>query len=110
MEKKNYYLTRVPDNEAIYHNMYYDEKNKKMYFYLHGRNKKYVNEDGYEVILDKNDKVVYDPLNTELIIFTHINLNFQKTLLGMEEILLYGYCTVQDQMIQQIKILILGKK
>ena len=62
--KKNYYLTRVPDNEAIYHNMYYDEKNKKMYFYLDGRNKKYVNEDGYEVILDKNDKVVYDPLNT----------------------------------------------
>ena len=80
--KKNYYLTRVPDNEAIYHNMYYDEKNKKMYFYLDGRNKKYVNEDGYEVILDKNDKVVYDPLNTGTYNFYTYKSKFSEDAIG----------------------------
>ena len=80
--KKNYYLTRVPDNEAIYHNMYYDEKNKKMYFYLDGRNKKYVNEDRYEVILDKNDKVVYDPLNTGTYNFYTYKSKFSEDAIG----------------------------
>ena len=80
--KKNYYLIRVPDNEAIYHNMYYDEKNKKMYFYLDGRNKKYVNEDGYEVILDKNDKVVYDPLNTGTYNFYTYKSKFSEDAIG----------------------------
>ena len=80
--KKNYYLTRVPDNEAIYHNMYYDEKNKKMYFYLDGRNKKYVNEDGYEVILDKNDKVVYNPLNTGTYNFYTYKSKFSEDAIG----------------------------
>ena len=80
--KKNYYLTRVPDNEAIYHNMYCDEKNKKMYFYLDGRNKKYVNEDGYEVILDKNDKVVYDPLNTGTYNFYTYKSKFSEDAIG----------------------------
>ena len=40
------------------------EKNGKLYFNFNENTcyKKYVNEDGYEVILDQNNKPVYDPI------------------------------------------------
>ena len=38
---------------------------KVMYFYFNENYKKYLNEDGLELILDKDNKPVYDPLITE---------------------------------------------
>ena len=52
-------LYKVPEKESIYHNIEFD-KNGEAYFNFKGKNKKYVNEDGYEVILDENNKVVYN--------------------------------------------------
>ena len=55
-------LTEIKAEEAIYHNV--ERKNGKLYFNFNEntRYKKYVNEDGYEVILDQNNKPVYDPI------------------------------------------------
>ncbi|PHI03541.1 hypothetical protein CA845_12245 [Fusobacterium polymorphum] len=55
-------LTEIKASEAIYHNI--EKKNGKIYFkFSEGvRYKKYVNEDGYELILDQNYKPVYDPV------------------------------------------------
>ena len=55
-------LTEIKAEEAIYHNI--ERKNGKLYFNFNEntRYKKYVNEDGYELILDQNNKPVYDPI------------------------------------------------
>ena len=55
-------LKKVPANQSIYHNMEY--KNGTAYFYFDDRYKKYVQVDGYELILDKNNKPVYNPAIT----------------------------------------------
>ena len=55
-------LNKIKASEAIYHNV--ERKNGKLYFNFNEntRYKKYVNEDGYELILDQNNKPVYDPV------------------------------------------------
>ena len=55
-------LKEIEANQAIYHNI--ERKNGAMYFNFSEktRYKKYVNEDGYELILDQNNKPVYDPV------------------------------------------------
>ncbi|WP_339011568.1 hypothetical protein LDK02_10115 [Fusobacterium animalis] len=55
-------LTEIPAKEAIYHNI--EKINGEWYFIFDKkiRYKKYVNEDGYELILDQNNKPVYDPV------------------------------------------------
>ena len=55
-------LTEIKANEAIYHNI--EKINGEWYFKFGKTNryKKYVNEDGYELILDQNNKPVYDPV------------------------------------------------
>ena len=55
-------LNRVPAKEAILHNMKIVDK--VMYFYFNENYKKYLNEDGLELIFDKDNKPVYDPLIT----------------------------------------------
>ena len=52
-------LKKMPANQSIYHNMKY--KNGTAYFYFDDRYKKYVQDEGYELILDKNNKPVYNP-------------------------------------------------
>ena len=49
-------------NQAIYHNI--ERKDGTIYFNFseETRYKKYVSEDGYELILDQNNKPVYDPV------------------------------------------------
>ena len=55
-------LKEIEANEAIYHNI--ERKDGTIYFNFskETRYKKYVNEDGYELILDQNYKPVYDPV------------------------------------------------
>ena len=55
-------LTEIKAEEAIYHNI--EKINGEWYFKFGKTNryKKYVNEDGYELILDQNNKPVYDPV------------------------------------------------
>ena len=55
-------LKEIEANEAIYHNI--ERKDGTIYFNFskETRYKKYVNEDGYELILDQNNKPVYDPV------------------------------------------------
>ena len=55
-------LTEIKAEEAIYHNI--EKINGEWYFKFGKTNsyKKYVNEDGYELILDQNYKPVYDPV------------------------------------------------
>jgi len=55
-------LKEIKANQAIYHNI--EKKNGTIYFIFgeETRYKKYVNEDGYELILDQNNKPVYDPV------------------------------------------------
>ena len=55
-------LTEIKAEEAIYHNI--EKINGEWYFIFNedARYKKYVNEDGYELILDQNYKPVYDPV------------------------------------------------
>ena len=55
-------LKEIDANQAIYHNI--EKKNGTIYFIFseETRYKKYVNEDGYELILDQNNKPVYDPV------------------------------------------------
>ena len=55
-------LKKIPANQSIYHNIEY--KNGTAYFYFDDRFKKYVQDDGYELILDKNNKSVYNPAIT----------------------------------------------
>ena len=55
-------LKKIPANQSIYHNIEY--KNGTAYFYFDDRYKKYVQDDGYELILDKNNKPVYNPAIT----------------------------------------------
>ena len=55
-------LTEIKDEEAIFHNV---KKINGEWYFIFGektRYKKYVNEDGYELILDQNYKPVYDPV------------------------------------------------
>ena len=55
-------LKEIDANQAIYHNI--EKENGTIYFIFgeETRYKKYVNEDGYELILDQNNKPVYDPV------------------------------------------------
>ena len=55
-------MNKIEANEAIYHNI--ERKDGKWYFNFNKdkQYKKYVNEDGYELILDQNNKPVYDPV------------------------------------------------
>ena len=55
-------LTEIKAEEAIYHNI--EKINGELYFKFGKTNryKKFVNEDGYELILDQNNKPVYDPI------------------------------------------------
>ena len=55
-------LKEIEANQAIYHNI--ERKNGKWYFNFseETRYKKYVDEDGHELILDQNNKPVYDPV------------------------------------------------
>ena len=55
-------LKEIEPNQAIYHNI--ERKDGTIYFNFseETRYKKYVNEDGYELILDQNNKPVYDPV------------------------------------------------
>ena len=55
-------LTEIKANEAIYHNI--EKINGEWYFKFGEKTRytKYVNEDGYELILDQNYKPVYDPV------------------------------------------------
>ena len=55
-------LKEIEANQAIYHNT--ERKNGTIYFNFSKETcyKKYVNEDGYELILDQNYKPVYDPV------------------------------------------------
>ena len=55
-------LTEIKAEEAIYHNI--EKINGELYFKFGKTNryKKFVNEDGYELILDQNNKPVYDPV------------------------------------------------
>ena len=55
-------LKEIKAEEAIYHNI---EKINGVWYFIFDkkiRYKKYGNEDGYEVILDQNNKPVYDPV------------------------------------------------
>ncbi|WYE64718.1 hypothetical protein LDK10_05825 [Fusobacterium animalis] len=55
-------LTEIKAEEAIFHNV---KKINGEWYFIFGektRYKKYVNEDGYELILDQNYKPVYDPV------------------------------------------------
>ena len=55
-------LTEIKAEEAIFHNV---KKINGEWYFIFGektRYKKYVNEDGYELILDQNNKPVYDPV------------------------------------------------
>nr|WP_261787938.1 hypothetical protein [Fusobacterium hwasookii] len=55
-------LNKIKASEAIYHNI---EKINGEWYFKFGeevRYKKYVNEDGYELILDQNNKPVYNPV------------------------------------------------
>ena len=55
-------LNKIKASEAIYHNI--ERKDGTIYFNFseETRYKKYVSEDGYELILDQNNKPVYDPV------------------------------------------------
>ena len=55
-------LKEMEANQAIYHNI--ERKDGTIYFNFseETRYKKYVSEDGYELILDQNNKPVYDPV------------------------------------------------
>ena len=55
-------LKKIKANQAIYHNI--EKKNGTIYFNFSEETcyKKYVSEDGYELILDQNNKPVYDPV------------------------------------------------
>ena len=55
-------LKEIEANQAIYHNI--ERKDGTIYFIFSEETcyKKYVNEDGYELILDQNNKPVYDPV------------------------------------------------
>ena len=69
-------LTEIKAEEAIYHNV--ERKNGKLYFNFNEntRYKKYVNEDGYELILDQNNKPVYDPV----VVGTYNFYTYDKTI------------------------------
>ena len=60
---KNIKLNIVPPKESLYHNVEFIFKNKTFKISFNNKNKKYTNEDGYEVVLDKNNKIVTDPSN-----------------------------------------------
>ena len=60
---KNIKLNIVPPKESLYHNVEFIFKNKTFKISFNNKNKKYTNEDGYEVVLNKNNKIVTDPSN-----------------------------------------------
>ena len=51
-------MNKVSEVESLYHNLEY--KNGTVYLNFNGKNKKYVSKTGEEIILDENNKVVYD--------------------------------------------------
>ena len=55
-------MNKIETNQAIYHDI--ERKDGTIYFNFNEetRYNKYVNEDGYELILDQNNKPVYDPV------------------------------------------------
>ena len=55
-------LNKIKANEAIYHNI--EKRNGEWYFNFSEEThyKKYVDEEGHELILDQNNKPVYDPV------------------------------------------------
>ena len=55
-------LNKIEANQAIYHNI--ERKDGKWYFNFSEETQytKYVDEDGHELILDQNNKPVYDPV------------------------------------------------
>ena len=55
-------MNKIEANQPIYHNI--ERKDGKCYFNFNRdkQYKKYVNGDGYELILDQNYKPVYDPV------------------------------------------------
>ena len=60
---KNIRLNIVPPKESLYHNVEFIFKNKTFKISFNNKNKKLTNEDGYEIVLDKNNKIVTDPSN-----------------------------------------------
>ena len=71
-------LKEIEANQAIYHNI--ERKDGKVYFNFNKdkQYKKYVNEDGYELILDQNNKPVYDPV----VVGTYNFYTYDKTISG----------------------------
>lgn len=68
-------LKKVPENESIYHNIEY--RNGTAYFYFNGKYKKYVQDDGYELVLDKKNNPVYNPTITGTYnFFTYSSINY----------------------------------
>ena len=57
-ETKIMEMNKVSEVESLYHNLEY--KNGIVYLNFNGKNKKYVSKTGEEIILDENNKVVYD--------------------------------------------------
>ena len=57
-ETKIMEMNKVSEVESLYHNLEY--KNGTVYLNFNGKNKKYVSKTGEEIILDENNKVVYD--------------------------------------------------
>ena len=57
-ETKIMEMDKVSEVESLYHNLEY--KNGTVYLNFNGKNKKYVSKTGEEIILDENNKVVYD--------------------------------------------------
>ena len=55
-------LKKMPENQSIYHNIEY--KDGTAYFYFDNRYKKYVQDDGYELVLDSKNNPVYNPTIT----------------------------------------------
>ena len=62
-KNKNIRLSIVPPKESLYHNVEFIFKNKTFKISFNNKNKKFTNEDGYEIVLDKNNKIVTDPSN-----------------------------------------------
>ncbi|WP_410002745.1 hypothetical protein [Fusobacterium animalis] len=62
-KNKNIRLNIVPPKESFYHNVEFIFKNKTFKISFNNKNKKFTNEDGYEIVLDKNNKIVTDPGN-----------------------------------------------
>ncbi len=52
-------MPKIPEVESLYHNLEY--RDGTVYLNFNGENKKYVGSKGEEIILDGDNKPVYDP-------------------------------------------------